>query len=203
MVYPGKPYHFNFLNWPTSNEGEETAGTVENTDNQIFLHTDIDTESATRTITALHKVAADLYKEQQLKMLEAPNPIWLRINSFGGDLFSAFAILDEISRVTVPVYSLVEGLAASAATIIATGCDKRFISPSGFMMLHQPETWFAGNFEQFKDETKIHDMLLDKLVKHYEKYSSLTETEIREKLTRNWWISAAEALEIGFMDAIR
>lgn len=203
MNYHSKPRHFNFLSWPMSGGEEEKPNALECVDNQIFLHADIMPDSAISAITALHKLAADLLRDQHLKLLEEPAPIWLRINSFGGDLFSAFAILDEIKRLDVPVYSLIEGLAASAATIISTGCTKRFISYSGFMMLHQPETWFAGNFEQFKDETKIHDMLLDRLVDHYAQHSKLSEQEIREKLTRNWWISAKEALEIGFVDDIR
>lgn len=64
-------------------------------------------------------------------------PIYLHINSFGGSLYDAYAAVDTIKNLRVPVYSIIEGCAASAGTIISVVCTKRFIGKNAHMLIHQ------------------------------------------------------------------
>ena len=63
-------------------------------------------------------------------------PIYLHINSFGGSLYDAYAALDTIKNLRVPIYSVIEGCAASAGTIISVVCNKRFIGENAHMLIH-------------------------------------------------------------------
>ena len=81
-------------------------------------------------------------------------PLFLHIYSPGGDVHAGLSLYDFINEYTntIPVYTVVEGIAASAATIISIAGTKRFITPNSYMLIHQLSTFFGGNFEQIKDE---------------------------------------------------
>ena len=63
-------------------------------------------------------------------------PIYLHINSFGGSLYDAYAAVDTIKNLRVPIYSVIESCAASAGTIISVVCNKRFIGENAHMLIH-------------------------------------------------------------------
>ena len=73
-----------------------------------------------------------------------PPAIKLHINSNGGSIFAAMSCVDTIITSPVEVHSIVEGAAASAATLISVVCKKRYIKPHSFMLIHQLSTVFLG-----------------------------------------------------------
>jgi len=86
----------------------------------------------------LHQIDSELRAEQISCGLEdAPlTPIWLHIHSYGGDLFCGFSTSDQLKPIKSPIYAVVEGICASAATLIAMTCEKRYILPNSFMLIH-------------------------------------------------------------------
>jgi len=134
--------------------------------------------------------------------VDTPTPIWLHINSYGGSLFTAFSVADQIALLKTPVYSIVEGICASAATLISLSCAKRYILPNSFMLIHQLSSFMWGTHEQFKDEMEVQQKLMTRLVNFYTSRSKATEEQLRAMLTRDYWMDADEALNLGMVDTI-
>jgi ATP-dependent Clp protease protease subunit len=151
---------------------------------------------------ALRNLEANIQTERISRGINNIVPIWLHINSSGGDLFSAFAVADQIRQLETPVYSIVEGYVASAATIISTACTRRYIQPHSFLMIHLFSSWFYGTHEDLKNLLGFQEKMLDKFTQWYVQHTSLTQTAIEDKLKQECTMSAEEALKDGFVDEI-
>src|SRR5690606_4438975 len=176
--------------------------TVEQVDNHVYFYATVDSERCLDLIKQIHELDSDLRSERISRGLEdAPaTPIWLHIHSYGGDLFSGFSTSDQLKRVKSPIYAIVEGVCASAATLIAMSCDKRYILPNSFMLVHQLSTFVWGTHEEFKDEMLLQEKAMERLIKFYEAHSRLNEEEIRDMLKRDFWMDAETSIEKGFVD---
>lgn len=172
------------------------------TSNDIYFYSDVNHESSfilNRSITELSK---QLLINQITYDLPHPAPIKLYINSDGGEIFGALSIVDKIQRNKVPVHSYVEGLVASASTIISTSCHKRYISKNSVMLIHQIRSWFEGTHENFKDEHHNLDVL-SKIVKSiYLKNTKFNENDLDELLKRDIYLNADDAVKYGLCDEI-
>ena len=140
--------------------------TVETIDNHIYFYSEVNSDRCLALMRQIRELDQHLRWERFSRSLgpEFQVPIWLHINSEGGDLFAAFALADQIQQIQTPIYSVIEGLGASAATIISVACHKRYIQPSAYMLVHQFSTWFAGKHEDFKDDMALHGMLIARMV---------------------------------------
>lgn len=189
---------------PAETDVVQRVATVESVDNHIYFYLEVDTDRSLALTKQLRSLEAKIQSESVSRMLppETRPPIWLHIQSPGGSLFSAFSIADTIAKLSVPVYSLVEGYAASAATILSTACTKRYIQPSAFVLIHQLSGGFWGKYEDIKDEQKALDMAMERLVAHYSRYTKMDEKKVRSVLKRESWFSAEECLEFGIADEI-
>lgn len=200
--------------WSVDGEVEEKSSvvvsdpqmTVEVFDNHVYFYSQVNTDRGLAVMRELRGLDSRLRVESASRDLQGASaeiPIWLHINSGGGDLFTAFAIADQIQQLQSPVYSVAEGLCASAATIISTACHKRYAQRSSFMLVHQFSAWMYGTHEEFQDEMILQKMLMDRLVQHYVTRTKLSEEEIREHLKHNTWMDADQALNFGFVDEIK
>lgn len=183
---------------------ESRRATVENDDNHIYFYTDVDSEHCLALMRTVRKIDVKLRTENIKLGLESAEqrPIWLHIHSYGGDLFNGFALADQLAAVKSPIYSVVEGVSASAGTLISMACTKRYILPSSFMLVHQLSSFAYGSHEAFKDELAMQTKAMDQLVRFYLRRTKLSETEIRARLTRDYWIDADTAIVEGFADEI-
>ena len=180
--------------------------TVEAYENHIWFYSDVDSDRSLALIRELKQTDQWLRSQHitfDLDKVDHPQtPIWLHINSDGGDLMSALALVDQIKMIQTPIYSVIEGLAASAASLIAMSCTRRYILPRSFVMIHQLSSMAWGTHEEFKDEMGLQDMLMDILVNFYKEHSGLKKKKIRAMLKRNTWMNAQQAFERGFVDEI-
>jgi ATP-dependent Clp endopeptidase proteolytic subunit ClpP len=188
-----------------ANGGGATPLTVEAIDNHVYFYAGVDSDRCLALMLAIREVDAMLRSEQISRGLERddPTPIWLHINSPGGDTLDGLAAADQIAAIRTPVYSVIEGVAASAATLISMACTRRFILPNAFMLVHQLSGFAWGStHEEFKDEMKVQEMTMDKMAAFYAAYSKKTEDEIREMLKRDFWMDASACVEYGFADEV-
>jgi len=65
-----------------------------------------------------------------------PTPLKIYINSNGGEIFGAIPLVDAIQKCKIPIHTYIEGIAASAASLIAMAGHKRFITTNSFMLIH-------------------------------------------------------------------
>jgi len=185
-------------------EYETPRLTVETVDNHIYFYADVDSDRCLALIRAIREADSELRSEHLSRGLEGMplTPIWLHVHSYGGDLFTGFSVADQLTMIKTPVYSIVEGICASAATLISMSCVKRYILPSSFMLIHQLSGVKWGTHEQFKDEMTLQHKAMDRLVEFYARKSAVSEAEIRAMLTRDYWMDAETSLKMGFADAI-
>ncbi len=187
------------------NEGDDSPRmTVETVDNHIYFYADVDSDRCLALVRAVREVDAQLRAEYLTRGMEGmpATPIWLHIHSYGGDLFAGFSVADQLSMIKSPIHTVIEGVTASAATLISLSGDKRFILPNSFMLIHQLSSAIWGTHEQFKDEMDFQKKAMDRLTDFYVKRCNLTDKKVRKLLTRDSWLDAEACLENGFVDQI-
>lgn len=186
---------------------EERAAelTVESVGTHLYFYSEVTPGKCLELIKKLKETDEMLRNERLSRSI--PNnyertPIWLHIMSAGGDLFAALSIADQLATIKTPVFSIVEGYAASAATIISMVCSRRYIMPSAFMMVHELSSIAWGKYSEMQDDMHILDMLMETVTNFYAAHSCLSKKRIRKLLRRDSWFDAAAALEAGFVDEV-
>jgi ATP-dependent Clp protease protease subunit len=131
----------------------------------------------------------------------------LVINSPGGSVSAAFAIIDTMRGSAIPVHTLGLGMIGSCGllTFMAGHKGNRTLTPNTSILSHQ---WSWGSFgkeHELLAATKEFDLTTQRMVKHYEKCTGLDAATIRTKLLppEDVWLSADEALELGICDNIK
>ena len=178
--------------------------TVETVDNHVYFYADVDSDRCLALIRAVREADSELRTEHLSRGLEGQplTPIWIHIHSYGGDLFTGFSVADQLAMIKSPVHAVIEGICASAATLIAMSCARRYILPNSFMLIHQLSSFMWGTHEQFKDEMNLQNKAMERLVQFYVQRSNVTEAQLREMLTRDFWLDAETCVEHGFVHEI-
>lgn len=138
---------------------------------------------------------------QELEAITAKT-IHLRINSPGGSVFDALAMFNSLRAHPAHVVSHIDGLAASAATVVALGGNEVRIAANAFFMIHDPWLWTAGNAAQLRKDADLLDKLGGSIVDTYVAKTEATVADVKAWMEAETWFTAAEAVEAGFADAL-
>lgn len=126
----------------------------------------------------------------------------LRINSGGGEVFVATAFYSLLRSSGKKINVYIDGLAASAATLIACAGDKVIMPVNALYMIHNPLSWTYGNSEDMREMANLLDTVRDTLVATYKQKTGLDDEKIIELMDNETWLTASEALKLGFVDEI-
>ncbi len=137
----------------------------------------------------------------QLAAIDAPT-INLRINSPGGDVFEARAIVTALRQHSSNVIAHVDGVAASAASYIALAADEVEISDGAFFMIHKAWTIEMGNADDLRTTAALLDKIDDSIANDYAAKTGKSKDELLALMTAETWLTAAEAKDMGFADRI-
>lgn len=175
--------------------------------NNIFLYEIINEQSALKIRKSIDKKVVAHRKflvenDLDVESIESYLHINLHINSYGGSASDAFNLHDYIKRCPIPVYTYIEGVAASAATIISIAGKKRFMTPNSLLMIHQLFSWFGGKYEEFNDEKSNLDLFMTIIKKLYIENTKLTMKKLNSLLKRDIYLGADKCLEYGFVDEV-
>lgn len=194
----------NVNNDKKSNGGSEDKGAVDSTDgeNTIYFYTDVYRDKVAELNKNLEKTARTLIEISSRFGMGEPPPIVLRINSYGGIIFAGFSAMDFILKSRVRVHTIVDGIAASAATLISVAGHKRFISKHGCMMIHQLSGECWGTFERFKDSMKNKELQTKMIKNFYLEYTKMKATQLDELMKRDLYLNAKQCLKYGLVDEI-
>lgn len=135
-------------------------------------------------------------------------PVTIEITSPGGDIFSGFGHYDLIRdgvEAGLDVTTEVQGYAASMASVIAQAGKRRTITANSWLMIHEAATvrQQLTQLAEMRDQFTLLDQLQSRIVNIYAARSRLTAGEISERCyKKDWWLTAEEALEYGFVDEI-
>jgi ATP-dependent Clp protease protease subunit len=128
------------------------------------------------------------------------------VNSPGGDLCSAFALIDVMKGSRIPISTFGLGTIASAALaiFIAGEKGKRYITPNTSILSHQFSWGSIGKEHELYAKNKEIELTTSRMLQHYKKCTGLPEKKIREILLppHDVWLSAAEAIDYGLADKI-
>ena len=127
----------------------------------------------------------------------------VHINSPGGSVFAAVAIANTLKNHKAKVTAFIDGLAASAATIITSACDVVKMPKNALFMIHNPLTWAYGNKQELEKTGILLDKVKDSILETYlAKTKDKTKEELSALMDKEKWFNAEEAKEYGFVDEI-
>lgn len=123
------------------------------------------------------------------------------INSGGGSVFSASEIYTALKSFSGKVKTRIVGLAASAASVIATAgyCE---MAPTGQLMIHNASTSAWGDYRDMDDTSNFLQKVNQTIVNAYKMKTNKTDDELKELMNKTTWMTAQEAKEMGFIDEI-
>ncbi|MFS2106251.1 head maturation protease, ClpP-related [Ralstonia sp. Ralssp135] len=128
--------------------------------------------------------------------------VLVAVNSGGGDVFDGFAIYNALRRYSGKVTARVDGIAASAASLVAMAGDTIVMPENAMMMIHNAWTIAAGDASALRKTAELLDKTRDGIVAAYRNKCGLADDEIVAMMDAETWMTASEAKERGFADQI-
>src|SRR3712207_374754 len=169
------------------NETEKSA--------DLILYGDIGTDDFWNDIT-------DKQFKEELMNLGDLDTIEIYINSPGGVVYAALAIANTIKSHNAKVIANIEGLAASAATIITCACDKVRMAKNSLFMIHNPWGFSIGEQKDMEKSAEVLSKWKDSILETYAMKSKLDKKTLSEMMDKETWLNAEEAKSYGFVDEI-
>ena len=126
--------------------------------------------------------------------------VWL--NSPGGDVFAASQIYTMLRNHKGKVTVKIDGIAASAASVVAMAGDETYIAPCAMLMIHDPSTVAMGNRADMEQAIRLLDEVKESIINAYETKSHLSRAKIAKMMTDETWLNAKKAQSLGLVDGI-
>ncbi len=140
--------------------------------------------------------------KQDIENLGDAENITLHINSPGGSVFSAVAIANTLKNHKAKITANIDGLAASAATIITSACDTVKMPKNALFMVHNPITFAYGNNQDMQKTLEMLNKVKNSIIETYLNKAKTDKETLSELMDNETWMSAEEAKEYGFIDEI-
>ena len=129
-------------------------------------------------------------------------PITVWINSPGGDVWAAAQIYNMLLSYDGKVTVKIDGLAASAASVIAMAGDEVLVSPVSMLMIHNPSTMAMGDKDDLAQAISMLDSVKDSILNAYVKKTGLSKNKLSKLMDDETWMDASKAVELGFADRV-
>ena len=144
-------------------------------------------------------VTPQLFKDE-LNSGSGDITVW--INSPGGDCIAAAQIYNMLMDYKGNVTVKVDGIAASAASVIAMAGTKVLVSPVSMLMIHNPMTVAYGNSAEMQKAIDMLGSVKDSILNAYEIKTGLSRTKLSHLMDAETWMDANKAIELGFADEL-
>lgn len=182
-----------FWNWKTRTvTNQETQEQVQ--ERTLFLNGTIAEESWFDD-----DVTPQLFKDE---LMSGSGNITVWINSPGGDCMAAAQIYNMLMDYKGDVTVKIDGIAASAASVIAMAGTKVLVSPVSMLMIHNPMTAAFGNSEEMQKAIEMLGSVKDSIINAYEIKTGLSRAKLSHLMDAETWMDANKAVELGFADEI-
>lgn len=134
------------------------------------------------------------------ELLSGEGDITVWINSPGGDCVAASQIYSMLMDYKGAVTVKIDGIAASAASVIAMAGTTVLMAPTALMMVHNPLTVAIGDSEEMKKAVAMLDEVKESIINAYEIKTGLSRARLSHLMDAETWLSAHKAVELGFAD---
>ena len=195
------------LLWENKADGADASATADDNNkvqvgrNRIYFYSEVNRPKNLELNKTLVTLSNTLYNRGQ-SLSADPGRIFLHINSGGGSVFAALSSVDYILNSKVPITTVIDGCAASAATIMSVVGHHRVMHKHSFMLIHQISSVMWGKFEEMKDDMKNSELLMETIIKIYEERTRIPRSELKDILKRDLWWDAKTCLDYGLVDEI-
>lgn len=132
----------------------------------------------------------------------AGQDVEVHISSVGGSAFDAIAIYDLFKKYTGNITTYIDALAASAASIVAMGGKKVVMSKYALLMIHKPMVGSGGNADELLKDVQMLNIVQSRLAQIYMDKTGLDGVEVNSLINAVTWLSADQALDLGFIDQV-
>ena len=140
-----------------------------------------------------------LFKEE---LLSGSGNITVWINSPGGDCVAAAQIYNMLMDYKGNVTVKIDGIAASAASVIAMAGTKVMVSPVSMLMIHNPATMAFGDSAEMQKAIAMLAEVKESIINAYEIKTGMSRTKISHLMDAETWMDAGKAVELGFADEV-
>lgn len=178
-----------FWNWKNQNQTENSPA-----ERILFLNGTIAEESWFDD-----DVTPQLFKDE-LNAGKGDITVW--INSPGGDCVAAAQIYNMLTNYNGKVTVKIDGIAASAASVIAMAGTEVYMSPVSMMMIHNPATVAWGDHTEFAKAIEMLDEVKESIINAYVLKTGLSRAKLSHLMDSETWMNANKAVELGFADGM-
>ena len=140
-----------------------------------------------------------MFKEE---LFAGNGPITIHLNSPGGDCIAASQIYTMLMDYKGDVTIQIDGMAASAASVIAMAGTHVVMSPTSLMMIHNPFTMAMGDTEEMRKAIQLLDEVKESIITAYHIKTGLSREKISQLMDSETWMNALKARELGFCDEV-
>lgn len=168
-----------------------------------------DSDTGERTLVLNGQIAEESWFGDEVtpaifrdELMKGEGNIIVWINSPGGDVFAAAQIYNMLMDYKGNVTVRIDGLAASAASMIAMAGTTVEMSPVGMLMIHNPSTAVIGNTKEMQAAIKMLDEVKEAILNAYELKTGQPRQQLSDLMDAESWMNAKKALEMGFVDKI-
>jgi ATP-dependent protease ClpP protease subunit len=187
---------------PQMSAGSSDDNGVSSDYNKVYFYSGVTRQDNLKLNKTLCSTSNKLLAIQRTYRLVEPPKIYLHINSYGGSVFAGFSTVDYIKTSKIPIVSVIDGCAASAATLMSVVAKERYMHEHAFMLIHQISSGMWGKYEELKDDMKNSDLLMTKIYDIYENHTKLPKSKIKQLLKKDLWWDAKTCLKYGLVDDI-
>ena len=144
-------------------------------------------------------VTPKLFREQ---LNAGQGDIMIYINSPGGDCVAASQIYTMLIEYKGGVTVKIDGIAASAASVIAMAGTKVLMAPTALLMIHNPLTVAIGDTEEMQKAIAMLDEVKESIITSYQLKTGMSRAKLAHLMDAETWMNAQKAIELGFADGI-
>ena len=181
---------------------DDSKNIVSSVNNRLYFYSEVARSKILTLNKKIHSLNVYLANQKNIMSLHESADIYLHINSFGGSVFAGMAAVDYIKGSKVPVKTIIDGCAASAATLMSVVAKERYINEHAFMLIHQLSSASWGKYEELKDDMENNDLLMDTIKQIYEEHTKIPKRELGKILKHDLWWDAKTCLKYGLVDDI-
>ena len=183
-------------------EADDAGEGVETVGNAIYFYAPVTKKSVMKLIGALSDAESYLQRRKVRKGVggEDEERILLFIHSDGGDAYAGLSAMDHVQNANVPVYTVADGMVASAATFILLGGARRFCLPHSSVLIHQLTTGFWGKYVDLLDEVKNSKALMRTVKKIYKERTGMGDERIESLLRKEVTMTCEKCIKVGFVE---
>ena len=144
-------------------------------------------------------VTPQMFKDE---LLSGNGPVTVWLNSPGGDCIAASQIYSMLMDYPHNVTVKIDGIAASAGSVIAMAGTKVLMSPTALVMIHNPATTAFGDHKDMSKAIDMLDEVKESIINAYEIRTGLSHTQLSHMMDEETWMNAKKAIELGFADGL-